>query len=461
VTECMRAGQSGVKGDCGAFLEDRGQDPADRSLGGTDAQVAPLKLAYLVNQYPQTSHSFIRREIAALEARGLSVERFSIREGREVLVDALDQAERARTRVVLKAGVVRLIGSVLGTLAVKPRAWARTLWLALRVGRRSERGVFIHLIYLAEACLLRRWFLGSGIQHVHAHFGTNSATAAMLCRALGGPPYSLTVHGPEEFDRPRALSLGEKIERAAFAVAISAYGRSQLYRWTPYRDWSKIHIVHCGLDILFLDALATSLPTARRLVNVGRLVPQKGQLILIEAAARLRAEGKDFELTLVGDGPLRGEIEALIRRHHLEERVRLVGWQSNATVRTLILDSRALVLPSFAEGLPVALMEAMALGRPVISTTVAGIPELVRPGENGWLVTPGSVEALVQAMSEALDATAEQIETMGRAGAARVRQDHDASKEAGRLARLFHDNLPTACRDGRTRLSSPQQSVDP
>ena len=411
-------------------------------------------LAYLVNQYPQTSHSFIRREIAALEARGLPVQRFSIRAGREALVDAQDRAEAGRTRVVLKAGAVPILWSVLVMLATSPRAVARSMGLALRLGRRSERGTLVHLIYLAEACLLRRWFLASGVRHVHAHFGTNSTAVAMLCRSLGGPPYSFTVHGPDEFDHPRALALGEKVGRAAFAVAISAYGRSQLYRWASYGDWPRIHVVRCGLDALFLQFPSIPPPSARRLVSVGRLVPQKGQLLLIEAAARLLADGRDFELTLVGDGPSRGAIESLIRHFHLEGRVRLVGWQSNEAVRGLILDCRALVLPSFAEGLPVALMEAMALGRPVITTAIAGIPELVRPGENGWLVTPGSVESLVEAIREALDATDQQVAALGRAGAARVRQYHDAAIEAGRLTGLF---LGALGRDAPGPITPPDE----
>ena len=185
---------------------------------------------------------------------------------------------------------------------------------------------------------------------------------ALLCREMGGPPFSFTAHGPEEFDKALGLGLDEKIRRAAFVVAISEHGRSQLCRWVPYEEWSKIQVIRCGLDPMFLDAQPVPVPKARHLVCVGRLAEQKGLPTLIEAAGRLRAEGVDFTLTLVGDGPLRGELERLIARHYLAGHVCLVGWQSNAAVRDLIQTCRATVLPSFAEGLPVVIMESLAPG---------------------------------------------------------------------------------------------------
>jgi glycosyltransferase involved in cell wall biosynthesis len=397
-------------------------------------------VAYLVTQYPQTSHSFIRREIAALESMGVTVQRYSLRATIDRQVDEQDEAERSKTRAVLGVGAAGLIAAMLHCAALRPLALIRAARLAWRLGRHSERGVLIHLIYLAEASVLCEWLSVERVQHVHAHFGTNSATVAMLCASLGGPSYSFTAHGPDEFDRPLALGLEEKIRRAAFVVAISEYGRSQLYRWIPHSQWGKVYIVRCGLDGLFLNnARPSSPPAARRLVCVGRLAEQKGQLVLIEAAGRLRADGVDFDLTLVGDGPMRGEIEALIDRLGLGDRVHLIGWLSNASVREQILGSRALVLPSFAEGLPVVLMEALALDRPVVSTYVAGIPELVQPGVSGWLVPPGSVEALVDALREVLDAPLDQLARMGRAGNDRVAQFHNAHLEAEKLALLFQD----------------------
>ncbi len=396
-----------------------------------------VRVAYLVNQYPQTSQSFIRREAAALEACGVTVERYTLREASADLVDPLDRAERERTRVVLGEGALGLALAVVRVLATRPKALACATVLALRLGRVSERGVLVNLIYLAEACVLLRWLQETGVGHVHAHFGTNSAAVAMLCEALGGPPYSFTVHGPEEFDRPLSLSLGEKVRRSAFVVAISEYGRSQLYRWVPREHWSKVRIVRCGLDAPYFEETPSPPAPGRRLVCIGRLVEQKGHLILIEAAARLHDAGVDFELVLVGNGPLRGEIESRIETLGLAGRVRLAGWQSGPAVRTLLRESRAMVLPSFAEGLPVVIMEALAMGRPVISTYVAGIPELVRPGLTGWLVSPGSVEALADAMTASLEATEAEMACMGRAGASLVAERHDAARESARLAGFF------------------------
>lgn len=406
-----------------------------------------MRIAYLVNQYPRTSHSFIRREILALEALGDEVLRFSIRRAEEALVSAADREEGARTRVILERGPGRLALAMGAQALRRPAAFARALRLAVRVGWRSERGLARHLAYLGEACVLVGW-LRRGVEHLHAHFGTNPAAVAMLCRELGGPPYSFTVHGPREFDKPEYLGLAEKIGRAAFVVAISNFGRSQLWRWARHRDWHKVKLVRCGLGEDLLGAPPSAVPAEPRLVCVARLCEQKGHLLLVEAAARMAAEGVEFEIVLVGDGPLRGPVEERLRALGLERRVRLAGWMSAERVRQAILDSRAMLLPSFAEGLPVVLMEALALGRPVITTSIAGIPELVEPGVNGWLVPAGSVEALVGAMRAALEAPPERLQEMGRAGAAIVARRHDAAREARTLSELFRVSAAGA-RPGR------------
>jgi glycosyltransferase involved in cell wall biosynthesis len=396
-----------------------------------------VRIAYLVNQYPLTSHSFIRREIHALEALGAEVVRYSIRPTRDPLPTEADRAERRRTRAVLDSAPAGLLAALLLTAAARPAAFLRALRWAIRLGRAAGRGVARHVVYLAEACVLARWARADRIEHLHAHFGTNSAAVALLSREVGGPRFSFTVHGPEEFDAPAALSLRDKVSRAEFVAAISSYGRAQLWRWVRSEDWAKVQVVRCGVDEALLGAPASPVPAARRLLCVARLGEQKGHLLLLEAAARLAAEGADFEIVLVGDGPLRPRIEAGIARLGLAGRVRVAGWKSAAEVREELLASRALLLPSFAEGLPVVIMEALALARPVITTAVAGIPELVEGGVTGWVVPAGSVDALVPAMREALDADPERLGDMGRAGAARVSARHDVRKEAAALAALF------------------------
>lgn len=396
-----------------------------------------MRVAYLINQYPKVSHSFIRREIQALERRGLKVMRIALRGWEGELKDTEDESERRRTRYVLRGGALPLLLACLRTLATRPLRFAKALALAWRMSRGSERPLPVHLAYLAEACRIVPWLRAAGVQHVHAHFGTNSAEVAMLAHVLGGPRWSFTVHGPEELDKAPLLGLKEKIRRAAFVVAISSYGRSQLYRLTPHTEWPKIRVVPCGLEPGYHAAATTPPPAARRLVCVGRLCEQKGQLLLVEATQRLKERDVDFQLVLAGDGELRDEIEAEIARAGLGPNVRITGWIDSAHVREEILAARALVLPSFAEGLPVVIMEAMALRRPVISTYVAGIPELVRPGTDGWLVPAGDIEALGEAMQTCLDASPEDLARMGEAAHARVITRHDVDKAAGMLVGMF------------------------
>src|SRR5262245_11068802 len=274
-----------------------------------------MRIAYLVNQYPMVSHSFIRREILALERRGLEITRISLRGWKAELPDDTDQLERKRTRYVLRGGVPALLFSFAHALLTRPLRLINALWLACRMGWRAERPLLVHFVYLAEACRILAWLRAADIQHLHAHFGTNSAEVAMLVHALGGPQWSFTVHGPKEFEKVAAIGLAEKIRRCAFAVAISSYGRSQLYRLVEYQHWGKIHVVHCGLDAVFCAAPAKSAPEGKRLVCVGRLCEQKGQTLLIEAARDLLAQGHDFELVLAGDGELRADLEALIARY--------------------------------------------------------------------------------------------------------------------------------------------------
>ena len=402
-----------------------------------------MKIAYLINQYPKVSHSFIRREILALERQGFEVERIAVRGWDAALVDDEDLRERARTRYILKDGMVSLLVAAVQMLRASPLQFFQALWLALKMGWRADRSWPFHLIYLAEACRIVPWLRGFGARHVHAHFGTNSAEVVMLAKALGGPSYSFTVHGPEEFDKPEFLGIREKVRRAAFVVAISSFGRSQLYRWIDFNDWAKVQVVHCGIEPVFHLVPAVPIPDAPRIVCVGRLCEQKGQLLLLGAVAQLAAKGILLDLVLAGDGEMRAALEGLIARHHLQARVRITGWISSDQVRTEILAARALVLPSFAEGLPVVIMEALALRRPVLTTYVAGIPELVRPGESGWLFPAGDVDALAGALEQFLTTPVALLEAMGEAGYQRVLVRHSIDTEAAKLATLLHATQPS------------------
>ncbi len=404
-----------------------------------------VHVAYLVNQYPKVSHTFIRREIAALERLGATVDRFALRGWDEAVVDPQDRAELERTHYLLRGGLAPLLCALGLTLATRPGRFVKALLLAWRMSRRADRGLLYHLAYLAEACVLQRAIARRpGTSQLHAHFGTNAAEVAMLTHALGGPPFSFTVHGPEEFDKPMALGLTQKMRRANAVVAISSFGRSQLWRWAEPAHWPKVHVVHCGLDAAFFGGATAPPSAAPRLVCVGRLCEQKGQLLLVEAAARLQAEGLEFTLVLAGDGDMRGLIEAAIERHGLSGRVQITGWIGSDRVREELTAARALVLPSFAEGLPVVLMEALAVGRPVLTTCIAGVPELVRDGVEGWLFEAGSVDAAARAMRSCLQASSDTLRAMGEAGRARVLERHDAGTEARKLLDMWHQTSMAA-----------------
>ena len=408
----------------------------------------PLTIGYLTSVYARAGDTFIRREVEQIRRLGYTVHTFSIRkpDTNELVSDEI-RREAAATEYLLEAGFVALALAGLRRAFTAPRKLLASIGLAIRcVPPGTEKRWVRRFAYLVEAAYLAERLEAKQIRHLHNHIGENSAVVAMLAALLRGIPYSLTIHGPGEFDRPTMLALDEKIHRAAFVAAISEFTRSQLFRWSAVDDWPKIEVIHCGLDEPFWAPLPTPPPSEPRLVCVGRLTEQKGQMLLVEAAALLRDRGVDFELVIVGDGPLRGPIERLIERLDLNRQIRMTGYLSNHEVRQELAAARAMVLPSFAEGLPVVIMEALALGRPVISTYIAGIPELVEPGRSGWLVPAGAIEPLVKAMAEALTADPAELEKMGRRGAARAAQNHDALTEARKLADLIGNRGVT---DGR------------
>lgn len=395
-----------------------------------------MKIGYLINEYPKVSHSFVRREIDAVERLGVDVEIFSIRPWSGDLTDPTDLAHAERT-TVLYGEANDLAGALKIEAMTNPKRLRSTTAAAVNFSRTSEKSAAYWSAYVAEAARLRQLARERSIDHIHAHFGTNSAAVAMLCSLLGGPTYSFTVHGPEEFDRQVGLSLNEKMAHAAFTCAISSFGRSQLLRLAPADRRDDIHVVRCGLQSSFFDTDPVPITGAPNLVTVGRLSEQKGHWVLLDAAQELLNRNVDFHLTLVGDGELRPDIEDHIARAGLGQHVRITGWASEDEVRSELLNSRALVLPSFAEGLPVVIMEALALRRPVISTYVAGIPELVVPGECGWLVPAGETTALANAMVEALDATTATLDALGAVGAQRTNAMHSVDTEAEKLVALF------------------------
>lgn len=404
-----------------------------------------MKIAYLTNQYPSISHSFIRREIEALERQGVEVARYSIRKSAHGQIAEEDRREEEKTKRIVGAPPLELLSAIAQSAIMRPWGAAASIARAIRLGFNSQAGLLRHAFYAAEALALAAFLRREGIAHVHAHFGTNSAMVAMLAAQINGGRFSFTVHGPEEFDRPHQIALPEKIVAASFVAAVSSFGMSQLRRLVPPEYWDRIRIVPCGIESAF-HAGASVPPPEARFVSVGRLCEQKGQLTLIEAAADVKRRGGKFKLTLVGDGEMRGDIEAAIAKAGLRDEVELAGWKTPAEVRREIERSRVFILPSYAEGLPVSIMEAMVLSRPVISTYVAGIPELVVPGETGWLAPAADAQRLADAMMAAIAATPERIRQMGEAGRVRALARHDSDEIARALKAIFAEFADEALR---------------
>jgi glycosyltransferase involved in cell wall biosynthesis len=406
-----------------------------------------MRVAYLCTEYPDVTHTFIRREIRGVERTGIDVVRLTIRKPVEAnLPDPADREELSKTIGVLDRGALVLL-DVAAVAVSRPWAWLRAASRAIAYGWRSNRGLLRHLAYLAEACTVLRVLGRLGANHVHAHFGENSAMVALLVKHLGGPGYSFQVHGPGEFDAPRFIHLPEKVAEARFVTAITDYARGQVLRWSAPQYWGKVHVIRCGVDEKFLEARSAEIPDQPRLLSIGRLSRSKAQPMLVEAVARLVREGRKFEVVLIGNGELREYLKRAIDERGISDSLKLVGIMSGDRVKEELLKSRALLLPSFGEGLPVVIMEAFALARPAIATQIAGIPELVVHGRNGWLIPAGNLDRLVEAMREALDAPVERLREMGAEGRAAVREKHDAAREAAKLAELFlHSATATAGR---------------
>jgi len=398
-----------------------------------------MKLAYLTGQYPKVSHTFIRREILGLEALGHEVVRLSVRSGDSGVVDPADVAERERTRVFFEASPGSWAAAFWATLRRAPARLLGETWRAVLRGLRGPgAGVGRRLAYVLEAT----WFLAvlrrERVEHLHAHFGRNAASVARIVAGLGGPAFSMTVHGPDEFDDPRGHELGAKVEASVFTAAISHYTAAQLRRWVAPAAWHRLQVVRCSVDESFFEGARDVAPGCATFVCVGRLCAQKGQLVLVDAFAGLVSGGAEARLVLAGDGEMRPDVEARVAEHGLAERVRITGWIDEARVREVLREARCMVLPSFAEGLPVVIMEALAMRRPVISTYTAGIPELVDES-CGWLVPAGDVAALTEALRQAAAKRPEDLDAMGARGAARVRKQHFLETEVARLDELLRE----------------------
>lgn len=406
------------------------------------------RLAYVTSTYPAASHTFILREITALEALGFQILPCAIREpAPDNLIGPEEVAAHARTFYVLKAArrLPTLPLALLAALA-RPGRFLRALALALRTAPPGARGLLKQSFYLAEALILTRHLRARQIAHIHNHFSDHSANVSMLTSALSGIPFSYTLHGPNEFYEAHKWYFAEKTARAEFVACISHFARSQAMYFSDPVHWDKLRIVHCGVVPDRYDQPHNAPRddhAGTRLLFVGRLTPVKGVRLLLEALERTHAIRDDITLDIIGDGEDRAHLEALAAP--LGSRVRFLGYRSQAEVAAALAKADILVLPSFAEGLPVVLMEALASATPVICSQLAGVAELVEDGQSGFLIPAGDVATLADRILT-LAADPERRERMGRHGQAQVRTQFDIRVEAARIGRLFADGPGAAVR---------------
>lgn len=395
------------------------------------------RIAYLAGAYPTVSHTFILREVAALRALGLDILTCSVR--RPAADQIRGPAERAEAQATFNLldtarNPRRLIGAQIAGLK-SPGLYLRTLRKAWSMRGPGWRAALYQLFYFLEATVLARHLKTQGATHLHNHFAQASGTVGLLAARLAGIPFSFTLHGPADFTDPNLWRLDAKIADAAFVACISHFCRSQAMLVSPPGDWDRLRIVHCGVDPARYDAPPAQ---GRGLLFVGRLAAAKGVPVLIEAMAQILAAHPDAHLTLIGDGPDRALLEDRVRDLGLTRAVRFTGYQNQDEVAAALSGAAVFVLPSFAEGVPVVLMEAMAARRPVVTTRIAGIPELVQDGVSGRIVPPGDAMAFAAAVCDIL-ADPARAAAMGDAGRRRVQAEFDIAQEARKLAALFRE----------------------
>jgi glycosyltransferase involved in cell wall biosynthesis len=413
-----------------------------------------LTLAYVTTHYPALSHTFILREVAALRRLGIEIRTVSLRRtAGEHLLSAENREAAQSTFAILPPRPRELLGAHASALLAHPRAYLRTLLDALQLARPGVKGRLWQGFYFAEAIILWRHCRTAGASHIHAHHAAAPADVAMLAAGFGARAHSapgtwsLTLHGPNELRDVQWFGLAEKVRRADRVVCISDFARSQLMALVEESHWAKMGVVHCGINPA--DYARTSEPRAgrARLLCVGRLVAEKGHAVLLGALARLVAEGRDIEAVLVGSGPLRVHLQQMADDLGIAERVDFRGPLAQDEVIELYASSTLFCSSSFAEGVPVVLMEAMASGLPVIATAIAGVRELVVDGDTGLLVAPGREDQLASAIATLLGSP-DFCLRLASAARRRVEREFNIERSAGQLAELFAAIAPLPADSG-------------
>jgi len=400
--------------------------------------------AYLVSRYPSVTHTFVANEVRALRASGIRIETATVRRvpASEPL-SAPDREEYERTWALLPAPPARLMASHVAALARAPRAYLATLVAALRLAHAGGRARLWQLFYFGEAMMLWRWMGGHELHHVHVHHGNVSADVAMLaCRyanRLGATPrwtWSVTIHGPPEFLDVDAHKLAAKVADADAVVCISDFARSQVAALADPAALAKVHTVRCGVDLAAFRPRTTAGERGAEILCVAAMSRRKGHVVLLDALPSVLEEVPAARLTLVGDGPERPFLERRAADLGIGDAVRFMGALPHDRTRALYAETDVFCLPSFAEGVPVVLMEAMAMEIPVVATSIMGVPELVDDGVSGLLVPPARPDALANALVQLLRDPALR-DRMGQEGRRRVASDYEAKTSAAKLRQVL------------------------
>lgn len=410
-------------------------DRARRRPGATG--LPPQRVLYVVSLFPCWSETFIVREIGALIEEGVDVRILSLKRPSQALIhaDAAVLLDRVRQPQRTWTGLARALRAlladpvpVLGAAAtIAGGTWRNPLVLVKSLGA------------FARALEHLQWVREFDPELIHAHWATYPSTAAWALGRITRRPFGFTSHAHDIFVNDQLLLT--KLVDSALAVTISRHNVDWFSRHVSPLARDKLEVVHCGVDLEHIDW-----HPERRVENlvlgVGRLVEIKGFDTLVEALALIHRDGVAFHCRLVGDGPLEAQLEALVHSHGLQDHVEIMGAQSQEVVRTLLREAAVFALPSQVaddggrDGIPVALMEAMASGCAVVSCRTSGIPELIGDGVQGLLVPERDPVALSIALRRLL-ADAALRRRLSGAARQRVEQEFDARKEARKLHRLM------------------------
>lgn len=401
------------------------------------------RLAYLVSHYPALSHTFILREIRRLRRDGfeLSVASINAPDRDDAGLTAEEREEASTTYYVKRDGIAGALVAHLATLLTHPIGWLRGFAYAMRIGGTDAKRLLYAFFYFVEAVMVGHWMRRRGLTHVHVHFAMPASTVALILTRVHDVTFSITVHGPDEFYDVPGYRLREKIESASFVCCIGHYARSQLMRVVDPVHWPKLEISPLGVDAeLFAPRPFRDDPTPFEVLCVGRVVPAKGQHILLQAVERLVRAGRSLRVRVVGHGPDLASLQSFVADHQLDEHVIFEGAVNQDRIRDLYAMADVFALASFAEGIPVVLMEAMAMEIPCVTTFITGHPELIRHRIDGLLVAPSDDEGLAGAIAELMDDSVLRRE-LGQAGRRRVLDAYHLERNTLRLAGIFRQRL--------------------